>query len=94
MLPQSVKIFKTKHVIMRLKERFNGKSVKEFIPDTNLKLYKDKYNEKKFYLNFEGGFVVLKRVGFKRLLAVTITKTNRNINDRESVFVKFVEVQS
>ena len=95
-LPQSIVVYPTKHAKIRLEERYDGKTFKDILPEENLWITQDLFEPRKFYLNMDKGFVVLKRVESNGFVIVTITTNGRidgSDKPRPKFFIKFARVE-
>jgi len=86
-----VQVFSSKHAENRLSQRHHVASFKSVLPYKNVKLYRDKFDKRKFYYNLDDGFVVLMKVGINRYLIKTITKRGQ-IDDRNFILLKEVNI--
>jgi hypothetical protein len=76
-------VYLTKHAKDRYYNRHTNDITNLKLPNV-MRLYKDNYNDQKYYYNLDRGFMVLKKVGKKTFIIKTITKKGK-IDDREYI---------
>lgn len=73
-----VRLFLSKHAKMRLSKRLSSINLKRVIHNP-IVMYKDNFDNKKYYINMKNGFIVLSHMRGNKYIVKTIT--NRGIID-------------
>jgi len=80
---EKYKIYSTDHAKQRYINR-HEEGLGSFDFPKTIRLYKDNYNDKKYYYNLDKGFMVFKKVGKKTFIIKTVTNKGK-IDDRDYI---------